>query len=103
MPACGSLEYESEGGEDERPAALNLLCWREQQHSLHMPLRRRPRGPAGGQFSSEDRPNDPPLSEDGLPRQAIGSAADPEDDAAREAETSDDEFRLSQEHFRGRV
>lgn len=52
-----------------------------------MPFRRRPRGPAGGQFSPEDRPDDPPVDTDELLRQATdtASAADPEDDAPNEA------------------
>ena len=70
-----------------------------------MPIRsRRPKGPAGGQFSPEDRPDDPPLSEDDLLRQATGiaGAADPEGDATEEAEVSEDEdeIRLLREHFR---
>ena len=71
-----------------------------------MPLRRRPKGPAGGQFSPEDRPDDPPLAEDDLLMQVTEatSVSDPEEDAAEEAEASegDDEIKLLQEHFRGR-
>lgn len=50
-------------------------------------MRRRPKGPAGGQFSPEDRPDDPPVDADELLRQATdaASAADPEDDTTGEA------------------
>ena len=93
--------------QDKRPAVLTLLHWSERRHSLRVPFRRRPKGPAGGQFSAEDRPDDPPLSEDDLLRQATGSAADPEVDAAEEAEPEapegEDEIRLLQDHFRGRA
>ena len=63
-------------------------------HSLYVPIRRRPKGPAGGQFSPEGRPDDPPVDTDELLRQATdtaGAAADPEDAAASEAaEPADD-------------
>ena len=70
-----------------------------------MPIRsRRPKGPAGGQFSPEDRPDDPPLSEDELLRQAtsVAGAADPEGEATGEPEDSEDENEIKRlrEHFR---
>lgn len=74
-----------------------------------MPLRRRPKGPAGGQFSPEDRPDDPPVEADDRLRQATDaavsgdtSAADPEEEATGEAETepSEDEIKVLREHFR---
>ena len=77
-----------------------------------MPLRRRPKGPAGGQFSPEDRPDDPPVDADELLRQVTDHAAasgdtiaDPDGEAAEAAasETSDDEIRLLRDHFRGRA
>jgi len=57
-------------------------------------MRRRPKGPAGGQFSPEDRPADPPVDADELLRQATdaASAAGPEDEATGEAaEPAEDE------------
>ena len=69
-----------------------------------MPLRRRPKGPAGGQFSPEDRPDDPPVEADDLLRQATDatSAADPDGEATEEAESeaSEDEIKLLREHFK---
>ena len=69
-----------------------------------MPLRRRPKGPAGGQSSPKDRPDDPPLSEDDLLRQVtdVAGAADPDREATTEvAESEDeDEVKLLREHFR---
>ena len=69
-----------------------------------MPLRRRPKGPAGGQFSPEDRPDDPPVEADDLLKQATddSSAADPDEEATTEAETepSEDEIKVLREHFR---
>ena len=77
------------------------------RHSLYVPLRRRPKGPAGGQFSPEDRPDDPPLSEDDLLRQPTQatSAADLEGDATGEAEVCEDENEIKrlQDHFRRRT
>ena len=58
----------------------------------------------GGQFSPEDRPDDPPVEADDLLKQATGdtSAADPDGEATAEAETepSEDEINLLREHFR---
>ena len=76
-----------------------------------MPLRRRPKGPAGGQFSPEDRPDDPPVEADDLLGQATDpaavsgdtSAADPEGKATKEAaEPAEDgtEITLLREHFK---
>ena len=70
-----------------------------------MPLRRRPKGPAGGQFSPEDRPDGPPVEADDLLKQATGdtSAADPDGEATKEAaEPAEDgtEIRLLREHFK---
>ena len=76
-----------------------------------MPLRRRPKGPAGGQFSPEDRPDDPPVEADDLLKQATDhvaasgdtSAADPDGEATGEAADpteDEDEITLLREHFR---
>lgn len=101
--AAKRLGGEAEPGCDQKDG---LRRWR--RHSLYVPLRRRPRGPAGGQFSSEDRPDDPPLSEDDLLRQATGdTSADAREggatgEAASEASEDEDEIRLLKDHFRGR-
>ena len=68
-------------------------------------FRRRPKGPAGGQFSPEDRPDDPPVEADNLLKQATGdtSAADPDEEATPEtAEPAEDgtEITLLREHFK---
>ena len=81
------------------------------RHSFCVPLRRRPKGPAGGQFSPEDRADDPPVEADDLLHQATDhaavsddpSAADPEEDATKEAaEPANDgnEITLLREHFK---
>lgn len=79
-----------------------------------MPLRRRPKGPAGGQFSPEDRPDDPPVEADDLLRQVTDHAAvsgdtdasegdAAEDEAASEPSEDETEIRLLRDHFRGRA
>ena len=80
------------------------------RHSLCVPLRRRPKGPAGGQFSPEGRPDDPPVEADDLLRQATDaavsgdtSAADPDGEATGEAADpaeDEDEITLLREHFK---